>query len=181
MNTLKEILLALFAVKDEEKKSLTDADRDKIAEFIGVDLVDDSDADVQLSTMKGKLEFAEQKNTVLMGEVNDLKVELSTFKADVAKERKTEVIEKALSEGKFPPKQREMYEAMFDKDPEGMEKFLAEKGAEIDLTEHGNGHTPTELDDSDEAGFKVFAGMHPELAEKEAREEYVKYSQGSDQ
>lgn len=89
--------------------------------------------------------------------------------------RKVEAIEAALSEGKILPKNREKWEAMYDKDPEGVEALLSDKGAEVDTGTTGNGSGGNEGESFDEKAFSVFCAMNPELSDDEARAEYKKF------
>ena len=96
--TLKEILTALFSVSSDEKGTLTDSDRTKVAEFIGLELANDPAPDLQLSKAKADLENSEGRAKLLLEENMSLTTELAGLKKVGIDQRVDGMIEKALSE-----------------------------------------------------------------------------------
>jgi len=175
METLKEILKALFALGDDEKKSLTEGERQEVAEYFGFELVEEGEVETQLSEMKKDLELKDDKIALLLEENKSLTAELTEIKKAGLDEKIDGMIETALSEGKILPAQKELWLEMAKKDPDGTEKLLAAKGAEVDLTVHGTGTGGGE-GTFDEEAFAVYRNLNPELSEEEARKEFVMYS-----
>tara|TARA_Y100000310_G_scaffold210165_2_gene210779 strand:+ start:1152 stop:2486 length:1335 start_codon:yes stop_codon:yes gene_type:complete len=119
--------------------------------------------------------LTEQLDTVV-SENSELSKELATIHKEQLAVRRTAVIEKALADGKILPKNKEKWEAMFDKDPDGVESLLNEKGAEVNLGEGtGTGTGGDEGNTSvDRGGLAAFQMLHPEMDEATALAEYEK-------
>ena len=137
METLKEILDALFALGDEERGKATDEDRGKVAKFLGIKLSVGTETDsVKLAN---QIVTLKEQMAVIKSERDEIKAKLDAKdKAELAA-RKANVIELAVKAGKILPKNREQWEKLFDADPEGTAALLSVKGNEVDLTEHGSG------------------------------------------
>jgi len=88
---------------------------------------------------------------------------------------KAEVIEKALTEGRILPKDKEEWEKRFDENPQFTTKILEGLPTAVDFKEHGNGSGGDE-GTFDAEGFAVYRNLNPELSEDEARKEFVLYS-----
>lgn len=157
---LAEILIALFALNKDEVGAITDEEKQKAAKVLGIDIVPKPPESTELST---KLEAQGAKLALVLEENRELSRKLSELNAKAMKARKDEVIGKALSDGKILPKNREKWEGFFDKDPEGTAALLAEKGAEIDLSERGKGSGGDEGADAETlAAAKLLADSDPE-------------------
>lgn len=130
METLNDVMQALFALPDEEKGKLDGEQKKQLAELAGVK--EDQNFAAELKLRDEKISLLEKQN----GEYAE---QLKKINDERHKARKAEVIEKALAEGKITPKSRELYEQMFDKDPQWCEKLLSEKGPEVDLSNKGTG------------------------------------------
>jgi len=182
VNTLSEILEALFSLGTEEREKATDEQRDKIAKFFGIKLGDGSEAEVKLTEAKQALELKDEKLALVLDENKELSKKLADIQAKQLATRKAEVIEKALSEGKILPKNREKWEGMFDKDPDGTADLLAEKGSEVDLGEvgKGTGGAETTLTDDDRDAFEVFRKINWNLSEEDAKAEWAKINGGNE-
>ena len=137
METLKEILDALFALGDEERGKATDEDRGKVAKFLGIKLSEGTDADTQKLADESAL--LKRQLTAVMSERDGLAQQIADSNKAKLAERKATVIELAIKSGKILPVNREVWEQAFDANPENTEKLLLVKGAEVDLSEHGSG------------------------------------------
>lgn len=128
METLQEVIKALFALPDEEKGKLDEGQRQKLAELAGVE-----------QNFAAELKLRDEKITLLEKQNREYAEQLKKINEERHNTRKAEVIEKALAEGKITPKSKALYEQMFDKDAEWCEKLLSEKGPEVDLEARGTG------------------------------------------
>jgi len=135
---LNETLDALFALEDE-RGNITDEQREKIREFAGIKMSETSTDTEALKLAEEKIENMKTQLETVLEENKEMGTKLSEYEQEKHDARKSEVIEAALSEGKILPKNREKWEGMFDKDPEGIVDLLNEKGAEVDLSEKGTG------------------------------------------
>lgn len=165
--TLQEILDSLKEVFDNGEKP-TKEQRAMVAELFGINLED-------IETLQIKVENLEERLEVLLDENKSLTSENNTLKKEKLNSRKADVIEKALSEGKILPKNKDKWEKMFEKDPEGVEQLLNEKGKEANLETIGNGSGGDESDVDDEKAYGFFKSMHPEMNDEDARKAYKKY------
>ncbi len=146
MKTFEEVLQALkeLTLSDEQKQQLV-----KTAEIKMSDPKADTDTkpDPEKLQLAEKVQLQTEQLKLVLDENKSLSKELTDRKAADLTKKKGEVIEKALSEGKILPKNKDKWEAMFEKDPEGTESLLSEKGKEIDLSEKGDGSGGGEDDD----------------------------------
>jgi len=147
MKTLKEILEALFSLGDEEKGKLTDGEKKQVAEYFGFAEVESKNIELsdQVSDLQQKVELQDEKIDLLLNENKEKSKELSEVKKEKQDAEKTDVIEKALSEGKITPKNRADWEELYDKDPEGAKKLLEAQDPVIDLSERGTGDKGQEV------------------------------------
>ncbi len=148
MKTFEEVLQALkeLTLSDEQKQQLV-----KTAEIKMSDPKADTDTkpDPEKLQLTEKVQLQTEQLKLVLDENKSLSKELTDRKAADLTKKKGEVIEKALSDGKILPKNKEKWEAMFEKDPEGTESLLSEKGKEIDLSEKGDGSGGGEGGDED--------------------------------
>jgi len=133
MKTLAEILTALLALSDEERGEAAPDDLEKVVKAFGIDV---GTAD-RVRELQDKVSVSEEKITLLHNENREMSEKLSAYKDAERKAARDKVIEKALDEGRILPKDREAWEGIYDKDPEGTEKLLSTKGKEIDFDRHG--------------------------------------------
>jgi phage I-like protein len=179
METLKEILEALFALPKKELEELTDEQRTQVVDLFDLEVVEGNDNDNEtareFTKMKQDIENRDERIRVLLDENKTMSAQLGTLRKEKHDARKAEVIEAALTDGKILPKNRTKWEAMYDKDPEGVEGLLGEKGSEVDTGTRGNGSGGDEGGEFDENAFAYFKRMNPELTDDEARAEYKKY------
>lgn len=133
MNTLAEIISALLALSADELGKATDEDRGQIAEALGIELSDAQPID----ELENKLAVEQDKVKTLMSENTELAEELAGYRESEKKAARDKVIEAAMEEGKILPKNREDWERIYDADPEGTAKLLAEKAKEIDYDKDG--------------------------------------------
>lgn len=167
MNTLVEVLTALFALSDDEREKVTDEDRAKLAQVLGIELADSTEID----QLKGKIAADEAKLNTLLSENRELNESLTQFRDAEKTAKRDKVIEAALADGKIIGKNRAQWEALYDADPEGTEKVLSEKGKEIDFDQHGTGDSGVALSD-DERKAADAAGIPPEEYRKTMQEVY---------
>jgi len=121
-----------------------------------------------VTKLEGEKKTLEDVNSKLSAQVKELQ-------SKDHQRAKTEVIEKALSEGRILPKDKEVWEARFDENPQFTTKVLEGLPKAVDFDEHGNGGGGGEGTFDAEA-FAVYRTMNPELSEEDARKEFVLYS-----
>lgn len=155
MKTLTAVLAALFALGADELAKATDKDRAEVRKALG--LRDDS----TVKDLEGRLALAEERVELLAKENRDKTAELAEIKRGQIDGRRDAVIEAALKDGKITPKNRERWEQMFAKDPEGTEALLSAQEPVVDMESHGTGEVPSEISDEDEASAKL-AGLSVE-------------------
>lgn len=87
-------------------------------------------------------------NPTILSEVETLRAvnatlteQVNAANAEKLVARKTAVIEKALSDARILPKDKEVWEARFDKSPDFTEEILLSLPPAVDLSEHGTDHT----------------------------------------
>lgn len=134
MKTLAEVLAVLLALSADELAKATDEDREALAKALGITLSDDSQKIVELSN---KVSVTEEKLGLVLKENREMSEQLKVHKDSEHQANRDKVIEAALEDGRILEKNREAWEAAFDRDPEGTEKLLSEKGKEIDFDKHG--------------------------------------------
>lgn len=163
--TPQEIITALLSLSEEDKKAITDGNRKDIADFFGLS------TGTELSEAKVKIGVQDEKIKLVLSENRDLTAKLKVVQDKETADNKTAVIEAAIKDGKILPKNKEKWEGLFDKDPEGTTEILKEKGSEIDLSTHGNGK-PGQAATQDDIAAAKLVGM--ELSE------YMKLTYGED-
>jgi len=168
----KDIALSDEDEDIDEDKSSTHGDRDKIDEGEMImnfaDLLKAiiilSDAEKSIVVKELGLTSSVEANNELVLKVNDLTSEVAKLKSEkeiLAKvnldlsekvntsekkeieTRKTTVIEKALSEGRILPKDREYWEGKFDTNPDFTEEIIGKMGKVVSFDENGTDKTET--------------------------------------
>ena len=157
MNTLAEIKEALFALSDDERGELTDTDRARIADALGLELADPK----RIEEIESKATAAQDKLEVVLSENRDMAEELNTYREAKRKADRDTVINAATEEGKILPKNRERWERLYDADPEGTAQILSEKGKEIEYTKQGTARTVEVVLSDVELRAAKDAGMEP--------------------
>lgn len=163
--TLSEIITALLSLSDEDKKGISNGNKKDIADVFGLSM------GVELSEANQKIGVQDEKLKLILSENQDMAKSLKEIKDKNHADQKIVVIEAAIKEGKILPKNKEKYEALYDKDPEGIAELLKEKGSEVNLGEVGTGAGGLNATDEDIAAAKM-ADM--ELAE------FMKLTYGED-
>jgi hypothetical protein len=170
MKTLAEIIGVLLALSTDELGKATDDQKDEIAKALGLELADDK----ELSVLRDKVSVSEDKIKVLASENRDLSEQVKAYKDAEAKADRDTVIEKALSDGKILPKNRETWERLFEADPEGTKQILDAKGKEIDYDKAGSSRAAdTTFSDADNEAFRMFRDANPDLTEEQARKTFL--------
>ncbi len=109
-------------------------------------------------------------NPTILSEVETLRAvnatlteQVNAANAEKLLARKTAVISKALTEARILPKDKEVWEARFDKSPDFTEEILASLPPAVDLSQHGTDHAEqkTELSEDEKRVAKAL-GQSPE-------------------
>lgn len=158
--TLSEIMDAIKALSDEERKTITEGNRTDVAGVFGIDV--SAHADTELSEAKKKAGVQDEKIKLILSENQSMGAELKTLRGEKQTESMNKVVEAAIKEGKILPKNKEQWKGLYSKDPEGTEELLKVKGSEVDLGEVGTGSTGLNANEEDKQAAKL-AGM--ELSE----------------
>jgi len=160
MKTLKEVLAVLLALSDDERAKITDEDREAITKALGITLTDDSQKIVELTN---QVSVTEEKLGLVLKENREMSEQLKAHKDTEHQANRDKVIEAALEDGRILERNREAWETAFDRDPEGTEKLLSEKGKEIDFDKHGTSRGKESSTMSEEAiKAAKTAGLTPE-------------------
>ena len=177
MTKLAEILAALFGLPPEELAKVSAEDKTKITTTLSIQATEDTKLSAKVTEMEGALGTEKQRVETLLAENTAKTKEIGELRTKVAKYESSEVIEKALAEGKILPANRANWEKLFAADPIGTKELLATQPPVIDLKKRGTGDQgsqDTALSAEEEQGFKYFWQGHRELSEKDAREQYTK-------
>lgn len=161
--TIAEILKAFFGLSDEQKSEITKEQRQQLADAVGIKIAKEPVAEgVELTEAKQTIETQKEQLRLVLAEKDAMSTELKTLREEKHAAHKSEVIEKALTDGRILPKNKEAWEKLFDKSPETTAAILAAKGKEADFEEHGHGggggegeHSAEELALFRKMGFSV--------------------------
>jgi len=161
--TIAEILKAFFGLSDEQKSEITKEQRQQLADAVGIKIAKEPVAEgVELTEAKQTIETQKEQLRLVLAEKDAMSTELKTLREEKHAAHKSEVIEKALTDGRILPKNKEAWEKLFDKSPETTASILAAKGKEADFEEHGHGggggegeHSAEELALFRKMGFSV--------------------------
>jgi len=150
-------------VMNEQKSEITKEQRQQLADAVGIKIAKEPVAEgVELAEAKQTIETQKEQLRLVLAEKDAMSTELKTLREEKHAAHKSEVIEKALTDGRILPKNKEAWEKLFDKSPETTAAILAAKGKEADFEEHGHGggggegeHSAEELALFRKMGFSV--------------------------
>jgi ATP-dependent protease ClpP protease subunit len=160
--TVTELLAELQQLSEEERAQLSEEDRKKIAELFGFAKLEQQIADLtgSVKALQEKASLQEEKLALLQAEKDTAAKEAADLRLEKARAEKTQAIEAALAAGKIAPVNRALWEALYDKDPEGTRKLLEAQQPVVDLGERGTATggeesdlTPEELAMAAKAGI----------------------------
>jgi len=123
--------------------------------------------------LEANIEIQEEKISLLLSEKQELARELADLKAEKFKAEKAQAIEKALSEGRIIPRNRDRWEKLFDMNPEETKRLLAEQAPVVDFKVYGTGAggKETEFDESIDPAIAKQLGLTDEEIRKYNREQ----------
>jgi hypothetical protein len=153
--TFSDVLTFAEDIKPAEKTALLAA--------LGVDQT--TDLSGQVSELTLQVETLQKTN-------KDLSEEVETLRASAHSSRKLEVIDKALSEGRILPKDKEYWEERFDLSPDFTADILSNLPKAVDFTEHGDGNNGSG-ETLDEEAYEAYLLLTEQKDSEEARKEFT--------
>jgi len=151
--------------KLKEKFGLS-ADATEETIFSKIDEMVKSNAD--FATKFEELEKKVDGEKTLSDELNNTKKKLSDVETKLTLKDRDDAIEKALSEGKLLPADREYWEKRFLSDPDNVKNDLEKMPKAVDFSETGKGGEGENKQLSDDPGQQIVDSANKMLSEKKA-------------
>ena len=155
--SLGQLLEELAALPEEELRKATDEQKSQVAESLGIAVPVDNSKTLEELEAAGRLK--DEKIALLQAEKDAAAKEAADLKLEKAKAEKVQAIEGALRAGKIAPVNRALWEALYDKDPEGTRELLEAQQPVVDLSEKGTGAGGEEQEVMSEAERKYHKGL----------------------